>query len=84
MVDLMRFRNQFDDAYRKIYGEVPTEGEEGFKQMTASFLMSWLLYKEAHKDAAQEEREACAKVCDEFPFFTAEQCATAIRMRCET
>ena len=64
MVDLMRFRNQFDDAYRKIYGEVPTEGEDGFKQMTASFLMSWLLYKEAYRDGAQEEREACLKLCD--------------------
>ena len=29
------------------------------------------------------EREACAKVCDALPFLTAEQCATAIRMRGE-
>lgn len=30
-----------------------------------------------------EEREECAKVCEGLPFLTAEQCATAIRMRGE-
>lgn len=32
---------------------------------------------------AAAEREACAKVCDAFPFLNADQCATAIRMRGE-
>lgn len=38
-------------------------------------------YEAEIKAAVLAEREACAQVCDALPFLTAEQCATAIRMR---
>jgi len=38
----------------------------------------------AYAAGAAAEKEACAQVCDDLPFLTAEQCATAIRMRGET
>ncbi|MFZ9627329.1 MAG: hypothetical protein ACO3AD_18885, partial [Burkholderiaceae bacterium] len=78
MANLLLFREKFDEAYRKLHGEVPQEGEEGFKDMTMAFLMCWMIWKEAEEVGAKTEREACAKVCDDLPFLTAEQCATAI------
>jgi hypothetical protein len=81
MANLLLFRERFDEAYRKLHGEVPQEGEEGFKDMTMAFLMCWMIWKEAEEVGAKAEREACAQVCDDLPFLTAEQCSTAIRMR---
>ena len=60
MANLLLFREKFDEAYRKLHGEVPQEGEEGFKDMTMAFLMCWMIWKEAEEVGAKAEREEYA------------------------
>lgn len=87
MSNLLLFREKFDEAYRKLHGEVPQEGEEGFKDMTMAFLMCWMLWKEAEEVGAKAERERMNKTFSESLESTAfeyQECPEAISARGQT
>ena len=74
-----------DERYKKIMADL------GFPNMTSLLVALQRVANEAGQECVAAEREACAKVCEEFDFNKREEiespwtlpryCAAAIRMR---